>query len=380
MDRRTFLVVLAAGAAGCTGDEGTATEKATPSPTRPPTATATATETPTATATETPTATDEQGAAQGANENDGENTPETTETETETATPSDEERAANHIATAEEHLRAAVETYVGAAEAGTWLAVDGSHDIDDRRIESELRTADDELQTAAIHATDEQAELVASLQHLVRYVGLVADVHVGLHDAWVAVRQGLAAARKEAFEEAATAVEEAEAAVAEAEEGIATLRDDARPIATEATSALSREAYKGKIDALEAERATAEHLSRVPGEIEDGLVEFADASADFMDERYDQAAVKYWAAWKAFEDGLEHLPEEPPGAYERVVAALKCFLGALYEASRNLETASKHGRNVDKERAALDALESCDLVTGSPSAVEMRDWLRDEGR
>lgn len=384
MDRRTYLSLLPVVLAGCSGADETATESATPSSTRTSASTPTArpTRTPTETETATPTETESGPGAESAPEN-GNNTEETTETEqtteteteteTEEPTPTGEERAADLIATAEGHLADAVDAYVGSNES--WLAVDGSHGVDRSRIDPALTEAESDLDDAAIHATDDQQLTIAEFQHLVGYVQRVVEVHDLLHHAWVKTRDGLATGRREDFETAESTIDDATAAAADAEEGLDDLRDDERQMATEVTSVFSREAYSGKIDLLDDERESVVALSDVYGRLESGLVELADATADFKEERYDHAAIKYWAAYQEFTAGLETLPDEPGDAYAEIVSDQQCFLKAVDSAARNLESASKNDGHRVKEQDAVDALEGCQLVDDSPTASGLRDWL-----
>lgn len=385
MNRRTYMALLAAASAGCTGGDDPATESATRSPSPAPTPTATSTRTPTETAT--PTETEGRVGAEEVSESPTDEpteapTEEPTETPTEepteepTATPTAEERAADHIAAAETHLGRAVDVYVG---GGSWLGVDGSRGIDVGPIEDALAEAEDELDQASDYGTDDQQMTIANLRHLVGYVQEVADAHVHLHDAWRANREGLTAGLREEFESAGSVIDDAAAAVEAAGPQIEALRDDERPEAADATSVFSREAYADKIDLLATEQATAAAVTRTYDNLEDGIAELADATADYKDERYDHAAVKYWAAWNDFENGRKTLLEEPADAYADLVEAQRCFFGAVETAARELEAAAQQRGHPSREAAALDALESCDLVEKSPTASGLRDWL-DGGR
>lgn len=353
MNRRTYLAILCASLAGCTGSDDESPDTSTAEPTTGPTTTATQTDT----ATEVPT-----------------DTPEPTDTDT--ATPSDESIAADHLAAADDHLQAAVEAFAESADEDGLLAVDGSFAPNEGGVSAQLSVVTDELNAASTFATAEQQETIEDLRHVRTFLSDLLAIHVEANKLWLAARDGITAGIGESLGDLGDRLDEISQRTTTVGDELDALASIADPGATAATDAVSESEYTGIRDRFAAERATANKIRNVLEPMRTGMFDFAEGTDYYTSGSISSAEAPYWASHNSLEDAVEAMPGDPAAAYDPMVTDLDCFLSAVEVAADKMERSARLGRERVSEDAAQEALEGCELVSDSPSASQLREWLQ----
>ncbi|PSP80160.1 hypothetical protein BRC81_02930 [Halobacteriales archaeon QS_1_68_20] len=356
MNRRSYLALLTAGLAGCTGGgEGTSTLTETP------TGTPTTTATPTATPAGEPTPTETE-------------TPEPTETEE--PTPAPEEIASEHIVAAEDHLATAVETYVGfAGDDAAWLDVDGSVSVDPSRLSDALLDMRFELSEARDHAVDEQADQIDALDHLREFLELVAQASAGAHDVTTSLRAAVDAAITENFDQMASHREATQQSLSTLGSDIDELSSTAQPDAAEATDVLSTEDYTKKIDQLASVHEDAGAVISGIGPMDDAMDDFSGGADAYYEEEYRTASTLFFGAKSTYADVKEDLSSDVAAAVSGVVGDARAYVSTLRTAAEHMVEAADSTGDWKPEHAARDVLRKSDLIEKSPTVSELLEYL-----
>jgi len=305
MKRRALLAALAPLTAGCFGATGAQTtgetEPATPTPE----------ETPTPTPEETPT-----------------ETPEETPTETPEPTPSGDRTAAiEQIDTAQDRLREAVYIYTGGVSNDLLDVSADTAEFDDRSVLlklSDAQTAINEAERVAV--TDEQAETVASLRELQRFLTQATDLQAWLiegNEEIVDVYDAIDDGDDESTVEAA--LDDTKRVLEETSQPLEVITEGVDLAATTTTDVIGKEEFEGKRTQFKHEHDVLEQLHDALSTVQSAREELdaARAMADKGDYyKAEDAAERAADTLEGTVEDLEDLSEDPPSradAFEGLV-------------------------------------------------------------
>lgn len=342
MRRREYLATAATSLGGCSAMN-------TP---EPPASTATSTTAPTRTVTATPS-----------------------------PTPEHWKIAAEHIATAEASIRAALDTYIDyASPAGETLTdVDASTQYRPFVTRSHIGDAQSELAQATEHAQGDPADRITRLQGTTVFIDGCAQAQVVAGNCYLGTGGLVAAIQGENF---GRPVDDWHADLKPTldrfEDQVDSTVEETEPSDTAPIDAISETEYRNKVDQFRREISTFRAL--LDDQFRDTILTafelFGEGANLYLDEQYTTAFQRFNGAHGQMATARDYLVElNPAAAAMGYVETLRCMFEVLTQACDHMAKSSDYDNQKKRTaelRTAQDALKSCnDAIKYMPTAEQI---------
>lgn len=307
--------------------------------------------------------------------------PTRTVTATPSPTPKHRKIAAEHIATAEASIKAALDTYLDyASPAGVTLTdVDASTRYRPFATRSHIGDAQSELAQATEHAQGDQADRITRLQGTTVFIDGCAQAQFVAGNVYLGIGVLVAVIQQENFgKPIGDWRADLKPSLDRFEDRVDSTVEETEPSDTAPIDAISETEYRNKVDQFRREIGTFRAL--LDHQFHDTIITafelFGEGTNLYLDEQYTTAFQRFNGAHGQMAAAQDYLVDlDPAAAAMGYVETLRCMFDVLTQACDHMAKSSDYD-NQEKRAAELrkaqDALKSCkDAIKYMPTAEQI---------